>query len=222
MLTRKSEPFLRYCLVITKRKKTFCVSSHHIQSCFTSPHSFSLNSFPVTRQSDIVDIAEPMLSLYSTLSCPIFREATSLGKCLNGDDFELKQPRLNARQVHRFNVQAASAEEYFKISLFNEYFSHLISELEARFTNNPAAVHTTGLLELLPEECIKRATNIDLEIEMPQNLVQARELYSEDLPHPVMLHREYQKWVLIWKEFKPDAANPNPPQKLIDVLIQTV
>ena len=30
----------------------------------------------------------------------IFREATSLGKCLHGDDFELKQPRLDAPQVH--------------------------------------------------------------------------------------------------------------------------
>ena len=69
-------------------------------------------------------------------------------------------------------------------------------------------MHTTGLLELLPEGVLP------ILIEMP---VQAREFYSENLPRPVMLHREYQKWVLKWKEFKLDA---NLPEKLIGVFKQ--
>ena len=207
------------------QSSSFLVCFHILLECLTHLRGISIKlqmqaGDVLYAYKEIKTVLSSLKSMRDTAAVTfsrIFREATSLGKCLHGDDFELKQPRLNARQVHRFNVQTASAEEYFRISLFNEYFSHVISELEVRFTNNPAAVNTAGLLELLPEEC--RAAN-DLEIEMPRDLVQAREFYSQDLPHPVMLHREYQKWVLKWKEFKPDAANPDLPKKLIDVFKQ--
>ena len=48
----------------------------------------------------------------------IFKEATTLAK--HGGDFELKQPMLNARQVHR---AVQSAEQYFRITLYNEFLS---------------------------------------------------------------------------------------------------
>ena len=51
----------------------------------------------------------------------IFKETTKLAKHLHGEDFELKRPRLTARQMHRDNVPASSAEEYFRITLYNEF-----------------------------------------------------------------------------------------------------
>ena len=60
----------------------------------------------------------------------IFKEATKLGKDLHGEDFDLSMPRINRRQVHRSNVQTQSAEDYFRITIYNEFLSHVISELQ--------------------------------------------------------------------------------------------
>lgn len=34
----------------------------------------------------------------------IFEETAALGKALHGEDYELKQPRTNRRQVHKSNI----------------------------------------------------------------------------------------------------------------------
>ncbi len=65
----------------------------------------------------------------------------------------MKQPRVSARQTHRDNVPASSAEEYFRITLYNEFVSHLIEELEERFTRLSTPINTVGLLQLLPSQC---------------------------------------------------------------------
>lgn len=137
----------------------------------------------------------------------IFRETTQLAKSLHGEDFELRQPRLNARQVHRDNVQAGSVEEYFRITLYNEFLSHIISELEERFVNTPT--HSIGLLQLLPNEC--NSTDDD-QTGLPPQLAEAAKFYDDDLPHVVMLPMEYRRWVSKWKE--PSCAIP---AKLVDV-----
>ena len=53
----------------------------------------------------------------------IFEETTQLGKKLHGDDFELEKPRLASRQVHRDNVQVASVEDYYRVTLYNEFLT---------------------------------------------------------------------------------------------------
>ena len=60
----------------------------------------------------------------------IFTETTKLGQQLHGDQFELSTPRIVGRQVHRSNP---SPEDYFRVTLFHEFLSHVVSQLEDRF-----------------------------------------------------------------------------------------
>ena len=50
----------------------------------------------------------------------IFEETSELGVNFHGEDFELRKPRLNQRQRHRSNVPATTAENYYRIILYNE------------------------------------------------------------------------------------------------------
>ena len=45
----------------------------------------------------------------------------------------LSKPRTNARQTQRSNVQASTAEQYFRITLYNEFLAHVVAELDDRF-----------------------------------------------------------------------------------------
>ena len=101
---------------------------------------------------------------------------------------------------------ASSPEEYFRITLFDEFLSHVISQLEDRFVNNPAHSIALGLLCLLPSECVRVQTDGILPVEPSQ----AADLYTEDLPHSVMLSTEYNLWVTKWKEHAAGARVDTP------------
>ena len=101
-------------------------------------------------------------------------------------------------------LAASSAENYFRITLYNQFLSHMIGELEERFTVTP--MHSIGLLMLMPHECTKR----DRDSELPDELSQVTDFYKTDLPHPVMLSNQYRMWVTKWKH----------PEKLISPVIQ--
>ena len=137
----------------------------------------------------------------------LFTETIKLGQQLHGEHFELSTPRIVGRQVHRSNPAVSSAEDYFRITLFDEFLSHVIRELEDRFVDNPAHSIALGLLHLLPSE--NDGT-------LPTELVQAADLYSEDLPHSVMLSTEYSMWVTKWKQ--QHEASAEIPTKLVDAL----
>ena len=126
----------------------------------------------------------------------LFSETTQLGQKLHRDQFELCTPRIVGRQVHRSNPETSSLEDYFQISLFNEFLSHVISQLEDRFVDNPAHSVALGLLYLLPSECVC----VDNDGILPTELAQVADMYKEDLPHPVMLCTEYNMWVMKWKQ----------------------
>ena len=53
-----------------------------------------------------------------------FTEARKLGKQLHGDDFLLCKPRLTGRQVHRSNLPSSTTEDYYRITLYEEFLSH--------------------------------------------------------------------------------------------------
>ena len=78
----------------------------------------------------------------------IFEETSKLGGNLHGEDFELRKPRVNQRQRHRGNVPATTADDCYRITLYNEFLSDVITELQDRFTDNPS--YGTGLLHLVP------------------------------------------------------------------------
>ncbi|CAG9822111.1 unnamed protein product [Phaedon cochleariae] len=49
---------------------------------------------------------------------------------------EIQQPRIAKRQINRTNIETASAEDYFRISLFIPYMDSLISSLKIRFSED--------------------------------------------------------------------------------------
>ena len=108
----------------------------------------------------IVDSLKVMRSRSERGFSRIFIEATKLGKDLHGEDFELSMPRVNRRQMHHSNVQVQSAEEYFRITIYNEFLPHVISELQSRFVDN--ASHNVGILHLLPSKCCNTSEDADI------------------------------------------------------------
>ena len=129
-----------------------------------------------------------------------------LGKELYGTDFELKKPRISGQQVHRSNIEATSTEDYYRITYFNEFLSHVTLELKQRFIETPP--YGIGLLHLLPSAC-REATDANI----PAILSEAVAFYSEDLPHPVIFSTEYRMWVRKWKETDSDVSS-----KMVDAL----
>ena len=144
----------------------------------------------------------------------LFTETTQLAQQLHGDQFELSTPRIVGWQVHRNNPETSSPEDYFRITLFNDFLSHVISQLEDRFANNPAHSIALGLLCLLPSECVR----VQSDGTLPTELAQAADLYKEDLPHSVMLSTEYNLWVTKWKQHAAATASADIPNKLVDAL----
>jgi hypothetical protein len=114
--------------------------------------------------------------------------------------------------MNRNNHNVSSSEDYFRVTLYNEFISHVIAELQERFVHNPAHDVTLGLLFLLPSECIHEEDDAEL----PVKLVETVKFYNDDLPYPQMFPTEYKMWIRKWKQ----QSNGNPskvPNKLADV-----
>ena len=75
----------------------------------------------------------------------LFTEATKLGKQFHEDEFVFVTPRLAGHQSHRGNPPSSTAEDYYRITLYNEFLSHVIAELEDKFHNNSSHI-IAGLL----------------------------------------------------------------------------
>ena len=124
-----------------------------------------------------------------------FLEAEKIGKKLHGDDFQLTIPRLTGRQRNRSNPPVSSPEEYYRITVYNEFLSHILAELKERFINNPSHDDAVGLLHLLPSHCASLASDEGV----PEDLAKAVDHYKEDLPSAAMFSTEYFLWVRQWK-----------------------
>ena len=162
--------------------------------------------------TSVVSILKKMREDSSSQFHSLFTATTQLGQQLHGDQFELSTPRIVGRQVHRSNLETSSPEDYFRITLFDEFLSHVISQLEDRFVDNPAHSIALGLLYLLPSKCVC----VESDCILPTEFAQAADLYKEDLPHSVILSTEYNMWVTKWKQ--QHAANADIPNKLVDAL----
>ena len=84
----------------------------------------------------------------------LFTETIKLGQQLHGDQFELSTPRIVGRLLNRSNPGTSSSDDYFRITLFDEFLSHVISQLQHRFVDNPAHFIALGLLYLLSSVCV--------------------------------------------------------------------
>ena len=161
--------------------------------------------------SSIVSTLENMRKESTAEFRKIFVSVTKLGQALHGEHFQLQKPRIAGRQTHRSNPDVPGTEDYFRITLFDEFLSHVIAELQNRFTDNPAHKITLGLLKLLPQNCI----NQDIDDELPEDLTEVAEYYSDDLPLPLGFPTEYEMWVKKWKQHDSGSEMPN---KLVHVL----
>ncbi len=162
-----------------------------------------VQSFMHTRRctpSSILSILKNEREHSSVKFKKIFTETKELGKKLHGDSFELLKPRIVGRQAHRHNPEMSSPEDYYRITLYHDFLSHVIAELQERFLD--CSTHGNGLLNLLPTSCIgQEATQ-----KVPMELAQSVQFYKSDLPHSVMFSIEYRMWVRKWNCF--DAELP--------------
>ena len=166
--------------------------------------------YAYNKVTGIVDYLKGMRSRSERELSRIFMEANKLGKNLHGEEFEIVMPRVNRRQVHHSNVETQSAEDYFRVTIYNEFLSHVIAELKSRFVDN--ASHGVDLLHLLPSECISSSEGSDHDVGIPEKLATAVAFYENDLPHATLFPTEYRMWVNKWNHQCP------VPKKLVDVL----
>ena len=120
------------------------------------------------------------------------------------------KPRIAGRQVHRDNVPSSNVEDYYRITLYDEFLSHVVAEMEARFVNNPAHKLAIGLLYLLPTKCMSLSL-------VPSELKEAIQFFSSDLPNPVRFSIGYSDWVRKWKSAStPGTSTAIIPEQLMD------
>ena len=73
---------------------------------------------------------------------------------------ELTMPRVAGRQVHRDNVEAESASQYYQRSIFFSYINGLSSSLRERFNNNPSFFVVLSILPLNDPSKIDQIENL--------------------------------------------------------------
>ncbi|MCG8622768.1 MAG: hypothetical protein MJE68_12330 [Proteobacteria bacterium] len=181
----------------------------------------NLRSLTVKLQQRVLDVLSAYKEVESVISvmklmrdnsesefARIFVETTKLGQEHHGSEFELSKPRVAGHQSHRSNIDVTTAEDYYRISHYNEFLSHVIAELKKRFNNDSA--HSVGLLHLLPTHALQDAS-------IPQELSGAVDFYKNDLPNQVMFPTEFRMWVRKWR-MESQSHNSEVPSRLVDAL----
>ena len=121
-----------------------------------------------------------------------FEEA---GTMAASSGFEVQKPRTCPRQTLRDNHQAVSTEEYFRVSVFVPFLDHLLEQMTSRFENYNMAL---AGLDLIPAHLVEKATPGLQHI--PSGLQELATLWEDDLPDPVQLESEFNRWVKRWTE----------------------
>jgi len=116
---------------------------------------------------------------------------------LYGEDVQM--PRLAARQQHRTNVPASTADEYYRLAVYLPFVDCCIQQLNERFSQH--AVTACQLTALLPAYC----TTTDFSVVEP-----AGALYAKFLPgkNVTTLQMEFLRWQQYWKRQAQDVARP--------------
>lgn len=140
---------------------------------------------------------------------PLFAGTIKLGQQLHGEIYlSCLLQELWVNKYIEAILQYPLQRTTFK-SLSDEFLSHVISQLEDRFFDNPAHSVALGLLYLLPSECDR----VESDGILPCELAQAADLH---LPHSTMLCTEYGTWVMRWKQQQ--AARADVPTNTLHVV----
>ncbi|XP_065660162.1 52 kDa repressor of the inhibitor of the protein kinase-like isoform X2 [Hydra vulgaris] len=79
---------------------------------------------------DIINIMENRRSTCYINFKTIFIESKQLMEKL---DVEVKLPRITKHQIHRPNINTLTVEEYFRISVYNPLYDHVLADLKDRY-----------------------------------------------------------------------------------------
>ena len=143
--------------------------------------------------SSVVTVLQKIREESETEFEKIYDNTTKMGKMLYGGQFEIEKPRTTGHQTHRSNPGVDSAKDYYQITLFDEFVSHVVAQLQEHFVNNPAHSTTNGLMHLILQKCVASGGVPSKE------LAEAVEYYSGDPPHSRVFSIEYEVWTRKWQ-----------------------
>lgn len=107
-------------------------------------------------------------------------------------DVQIKKPRSCGRQKNRENVEADTAETYYRRACSIPFVDHLIEELSRRFTD--------GQQQIIPLAHAVIPDQMNRNNQWRQDFIQFTEKYSDDLPSPTTLNAELDIWERMWKK----------------------
>lgn len=124
----------------------------------------------------------------------IWREAIGLAKKAN---IKLRKPRTCRKQLHRGNIEASSAKEYYRLNVFIPFLDFMLSQLNDRFSSHNLAIFK--LSGIIPSRC----ETFDF-----SNLKEAIDMYSKFLPGSKLeIEGEFQIWKKKWSKSTTVPAN---------------
>lgn len=122
----------------------------------------------------------------------IFLDAGTMASKVGGN---LHPPRTTARQTLRTNIEATTAEEYWRRAVFIPYVDCIISQLNDRFKGRSASA--LNALHLIPSNN-NRITD--------HHIKEIQQCFQDDMPCPFTFKQEVRTWVQQWSGHaeKPD------------------
>ena len=112
-----------------------------------------------------------------------FEDMQAMARLAGADGLSI--PRRCGRQTQRSNVEATTAEEYWRRTVFVPFLDHLLAELSDRFSTM-ASKAVQGMLLLPPN--VQKLTKVKIE-----ELLVA---YGNDLPSRSTFQQEVKLWML--------------------------
>ena len=187
----KSSDYIVSCLVINKALAVLQPVSVKLQGV----------AVDVIVANDMVGSVIDELKLFDDATfSEIYQQARSLASQVGED---ISAPRVVGIQRHRANPPASTALEHFRIAIYKPFMSHLISELETRFTESRSVINQ--LCKLVPPCSIT-----------PQDVRELSDFYYGDLHSPGYLESEVKRWRDMWAGRKETPQNTSESLKLCD------
>ena len=135
-----------------------------------------------------------------------FEDMQAMARLAGADGLSI--PRRCGRQTQRSNVEATTAEEYWRRTVFVPYLDHLLAELSDRFSTM-ASKAVQGMLLLPPN--VQKLTKVKIE-----ELLVA---YGNDLPSRSTFQQEVKLWKCLWESDAERQVASDLPQTISETLV---
>ena len=114
-----------------------------------------------------------------------YEEAKALADVVGSSE---EKPRTTRHQRHRGNMPAESTAEYYKRAFAIAFIDELLQHLRDRFSEENRAI--VSIFSIIPALII---SSVD-----PQGQTEHMKPWDADLPSPMSLPNELQRWKLYW------------------------